>query len=89
MKTLGSLKLNKLVKEGLQEREMNQLRGGGSYSCGCGCHYEGKPYGATTRDNIDANAAKGPGGAVSYGGSKYCYESPGPGEEFKPCPSFN
>lgn len=88
MKKLSLLKLNKLGEAQLLEREMNRLRGGGVRNCGCGCHYEDN-YGSSTRDNIDANAAKGPGGAVSYGGSKYCYQSNGDEQDYKIVDSFN
>lgn len=88
MKKLSLLKLNKLGEAQLLEREMNRLRGGDGYNCGCGCHYE-YSGGSSAKDNQDANAHKGPGGAVSYGGSKYCYHSDGEELPFKEAPSFN
>lgn len=88
MKKLSLLKLNKLGEAQLLEREMNRLRGGNGFNCGCGCHYEGKGGGSSTRDNIDANAKKD-GGAVSYGGSRYCYHSDGYNLPFEQVPSFN
>lgn len=88
MKKLSLLKLNKLGEAQLLEREMNRLRGGDGFNCGCGCHYE-YSGGSSAKDNQDANAHKSPGGAVSYGGSKYCYHSDGREIPFVKADSFN
>ena len=86
MKKLSDLKLNKLGQAQLREREMNCLRGGDSYNCGCGCHYEGQQYGATTLENQNSNAERS---YSSYGGSKYCWHSDGPGLPFVQVAAFN
>ncbi len=51
---MKSLKANRIEKEILSNKEMNQVRGGNT--CGCGCHYEDKG-GSTKIDNANANYA--------------------------------
>jgi natural product precursor len=58
MKTIEKLKLNRLGKAELENREMDVLLGKGSCptTCGtCGCLYEGTPGGSTTYYNDLAN----------------------------------
>lgn len=59
---MKTLKANRIEKEILSNKEMNQIRGGEDF-CGCGCLYEGKG-GSSTSDNASANSitgAKSPG----------------------------
>ena len=59
MKKLGKLKLNQLNKNKLEERELNQLKGG----VWCDCMYEGEQCsqgddyygGSSIEDNYNAN----------------------------------
>jgi natural product precursor len=51
---MKSLKVNRIEKENLSEKEMNQVRGGNT--CGCGCLYADKG-GSSTYDNANANLA--------------------------------
>lgn len=65
MKKLGKLKLNKLNKAELENREMNNLLGGGDPGdCTCGCHYSGTG-GSSSCDNGRENWTNG---YSSYGG---------------------
>ncbi len=54
------LKLNKLSKSVLNNREMKEAKGGApGDSCQCGCCYEGQAGGSSTDANGAANSAKG------------------------------
>lgn len=65
MKKLGKLKLNQIEKSEMENREMNNLKGGGD-SCSCGCHYA-STGGSSYADNRKANWT---GGQTSYGGGE-------------------
>ncbi|WP_300855271.1 TIGR04149 family rSAM-modified RiPP, partial [uncultured Alistipes sp.] len=54
---MKSLKANRIEKEILSNKEMNQVRGGEGF-CGCGCLYEGKG-GSSSSDNASANSITG------------------------------
>lgn len=66
MAKLQRIKLTRLERSELQEREMKNLVGG--QSCGCGCHYV-YSEGSISSDNRDANFKYG---YSSYGGSSDC-----------------
>jgi len=53
MKKLKRLKLNAINKQGLEEKEMNDLRGGMN-ECGCSCYWR-EQGGSTTSANFGSN----------------------------------
>lgn len=62
MKTLKKIKLTQLSTASLEERTMNQIRGGNN--CGCGCNEE-----ATKASNYNFNWS---GNMYSTGGNIIC-----------------
>ncbi|RHJ74932.1 TIGR04149 family rSAM-modified RiPP [Parabacteroides sp. AM08-6] len=70
MKLLKDLKINQLVVEELEQKQMSALRGG--YKCGCGCYFvdQAPYYGSSIQDNYNANVLGGH--PQSYGGNQAC-----------------
>ena len=70
MKLLKDLKINQLVVEELEQKQMSALRGG--YKCGCGCYWGSvDPYhGASLTNNYNANLSYGY--TQSFGGNVVC-----------------
>lgn len=60
------LKLNKLSKSVLNNREMKETKGG--RCCTCSCAYEGQPGGSSTSNNRQANYGLGDEGGYSTTG---------------------
>ncbi|MBN1990534.1 MAG: TIGR04149 family rSAM-modified RiPP [Bacteroidales bacterium] len=62
---MKTLKLNKIEASKLNNREMNDVKGGAQ--CGCGCNYEGSG-GSSSFDNGHANYSGGKfsGGVQTY-----------------------
>lgn len=53
MKKISKLRLNQLSEIKLQDREMNELRGG-EWCCSCSCYWAGNG-GSSSNDNSKAN----------------------------------
>jgi natural product precursor len=58
------LKLAKLAKDTLSNKELNCVKGGNCCTCGCGCYWAGAG-GSSTVDNGNANS----GSADAKGGT--------------------
>lgn len=55
---MKSLKVNRIEKESLSEKEMRQVLGGASYMCRCGCYYADQG-GSSIEANGRANGISG------------------------------
>ena len=54
---LKKLKLNQLLEDDLNNREMNSLKGGNT--CSCSCYWADYPGGSSIADNRSANHSGG------------------------------
>ncbi|GHV58369.1 hypothetical protein FACS1894182_10340 [Bacteroidia bacterium] len=80
MKKLSRLKLNVLSEQSLEQRQMNELRGGEPYdsTCSCSCYWESSG-GSSTADNAETNAKSGY--TSSQGCNQYQF-TPGDGWDY-------